>query len=391
MATGTITAVNAGTGLTGGGTGSSVTLSVEFGGGGTSQSAARSDHNHNTTYWRLAGNSGTTSGTHFLGTTDDVPLELRVNSTRALRLVPSAGTPNLVGGYGGNSVGSAVKGAVVAGGGASGKENKATGDYSTIGGGWENTVSDILATVAGGCGNLASGFGSAVGGGCFNTASNERSVVAGGYGNTASGLRSAVGGGLWNRAEGTESTVPGGSYNWATGNYAFAAGRRAKAGAQGCFAWADSTDADFTVSDADRFAARAGGGVYFYTTSSLTAGSYLAAGSGSWASVSDRNVKERIVPVDEMQVLKKLASVPISTWSYATEQPTVRHMGPMAQDLYATFALGDSDKSIATVDADGVALAAIQGLYQLLQKKDAEISDLKARLARLEALLDKRH
>jgi hypothetical protein len=62
----------------------------------------------------------------------------------------------------------------------------------------------------------------------------------------------------------------------------------------------------------------------------------------------------------------------------------------MAQDLHAQFGLGDSDKSIATVDADGVALAAIQGLYRLVQTKDAEITDLKARLARVEALLASR-
>ena len=37
-------------------------------------------------------------------------------------------------------------------------------------------------------------------------------------------------------------------------------------------------------------------------------------------------------------------------------------MGPMAQDFFAAFGLGDSDKHITTVDADGVALAAIRGL-----------------------------
>ena len=35
--------------------------------------------------------------------------------------------------------------------------------------------------------------------------------------------------------------------------------------------------------------------------------------------------------------------------------------GPMAQDFYAAFGLGNSDKSIGLLDASGVALAAIQG------------------------------
>jgi len=49
------------------------------------------------------------------------------------------------------------------------------------------------------------------------------------------------------------------------------------------------------------------------------------------------------------------------------------------------------------VDADGVALAAIQGLYQSLQEKDAqlvqqqgEMESVKSRLAEIEALLEER-
>jgi len=64
----------------------------------------------------------------------------------------------------------------------------------------------------------------------------------------------------------------------------------------------------------------------------------------------------------------------------------------MAQDFYAAFGLGGDDKQISTVDTDGVALAAIQGLYQLNQELEAEnvaqqaqIDSLEARLATLEA------
>jgi len=51
-------------------------------------------------------------------------------------------------------------------------------------------------------------------------------------------------------------------------------------------------------------------------------------------------------------------------------------MGPMAQDFWAAIGLGDSDKSITTVDADGVALAAIQGLHQVVQERDQRIAPL---------------
>ena len=51
----------------------------------------------------------------------------------------------------------------------------------------------------------------------------------------------------------------------------------------------------------------------------------------------------------------------------------LQHIGPMAQDFYAAFHLGDSDKAIGMQDAEGVALAAIQGLHQLVQEKAAKI------------------
>jgi hypothetical protein len=88
--------------------------------------------------------------------------------------------------------------------------------------------------------------------------------------------------------------------------------------------------------------------------------------------------------------------MPINTWNYKSEDPSIRHMGPMAQDLHAAFGLGDSDKAITTIDADGVALAAIKGLYDQLKEREGEIAaqkreltELKVRLAALEAALQK--
>jgi hypothetical protein len=59
----------------------------------------------------------------------------------------------------------------------------------------------------------------------------------------------------------------------------------------------------------------------------------------------------------------------------------------MAQDFYAAFNVGTDDKHIATVDEDGVALAAIQGLNEKLKDKDARIEALEKRLADLEQLV----
>jgi hypothetical protein len=92
--------------------------------------------------------------------------------------------------------------------------------------------------------------------------------------------------------------------------------------------------------------------------------------------VSDRTVKRDIEPVDEQLVLDSVSHLPISTWSYRTENPAVRHLGPMAQDFYAEFGLGDSDRSYDPIDAHGVALAAIKALYEQLQRQNTRIEQL---------------
>ena len=106
-------------------------------------------------------------------------------------------------------------------------------------------------------------------------------------------------------------------------------------------------------------------------------GAVLASGSSTWSVLSDRNAKTAIESVDGREVLKKVAAMPLNTWQYKTQDPKFRHMGPMAQDFYAAFQLGESDTRIDTVDTDGVALAAIQGLNTLLIEKDEQIAALR--------------
>jgi hypothetical protein len=197
-----------------------------------------------------------------------------------------------------------------------------------------------------------------------------------------------VGGGEGNIAGGTAATVPGGSNNAAQGDMSLAAGHRAKANHGGAFVWADSNDFDFASTADNEFSARATGGVRFVSgidgSGNPTAGVTLAAGGGSWSSISDLNAKANFSSVDGQDVLASLAEVPITTWNYKAQDASIRHMGPMAQDFYAAFGLGESDTSITTVDADGVALAAIQGLYELLQETRAENAALEARIGQLE-------
>jgi hypothetical protein len=114
-------------------------------------------------------------------------------------------------------------------------------------------------------------------------------------------------------------------------------------------------------------------------------GAYLSVG-GTWTNGSSREFKQGIVAIDSMDVLDKVTALPISIWRYKNSAEG-NHVGPMAEDFKAAFGLGNDAQHIATVDADGVALAAIQGLNQ---KLEAENAALKARLDALEARIDRR-
>lgn len=110
----------------------------------------------------------------------------------------------------------------------------------------------------------------------------------------------------------------------------------------------------------------------------------------SFTTSSDRNAKTDIATVDVREVLRKTVELDLKWWSF-TNGVGVRHIGPMAQDFRAAFGTGGDDTAIATVDADGVALAAIQGLNQKLEEelafREREIRKLGNRLEELEKQL----
>ncbi|HEY7066425.1 MAG TPA: tail fiber domain-containing protein [Chloroflexota bacterium] len=103
------------------------------------------------------------------------------------------------------------------------------------------------------------------------------------------------------------------------------------------------------------------------------------------ASLSDRNKKANFAAVNAREVLGRVVSLPIETWNYLSQGPAIRHIGPMAQDFHTAFGVGEDDTHINMVDANGVALAAIQGLYQVVQEQEMQLTVLEARLAALEA------
>jgi hypothetical protein len=306
---------------------------------------------------------------------------------------------------------------------AGGQQNQIEGNFGSIGGGYYNIIRDNAdaCTIAGGWQNSiqTNADGSTISGGTGNTILSEgngftlNSTIAGGVGNqiearcstsTISGgesnsilhtMGATIGGGQRNTNSGYMATIPGGAMNRAEGNYSFAAGRRALALYAGTFVWADNTGSEFTSTNPNEFAVRATGGVRLVTAvngnGTPTAGVTLATGSGTWSSLSDRHAKENFTPTNAREVLDKVAALPMTSWNYKTQEKSVRHLGPMAQDFHAAFGLGENDRTITTVDADGVALAAIQGLNAKLEEqikaRDARIAELESRLAGIEKLL----
>jgi hypothetical protein len=389
----------------------------------------------------LRANGNPTNGA-FLGTTDNRPIEIKVNGQRALRIeyaeLPAPAylgySPNIVGGSSFNLVSNGFSGAVIGGGGSEFFPNLVGNDHATVVGGHGNKATGVASTAMGEITTASGNASTAMG----------RETVANGSGATAMGWKTT-----------------------ASGTYSTAMGYRAKANHSGAFVWSDSTITDFVSSAANQFLIRASGGVGINTPTPgamlqvgdvNTSGSQgmmrFASRSGTGAAnrywdigvpqggenlsgkfysfviddpqlgadpevvvrwdtgnvgigvtnpvsrlhvngtvtatafnpPSDRNLKENFRAVDPQQVLAKVTALPISEWNFIGDAATP-HVGPMAQDFHAAFGLGTDERHIATVDADGVALAAIQGLNEKVEvrNRNAEVSirELKAENAEL--------
>jgi hypothetical protein len=315
-----------------------------------------------------------------------------------IRVWQNADSPSIIGGHESNvMVGASTFGATIAGGGSDLEPNRVGAKFATVGGGENNHATGIASTVSGGSRGRATATFATVGGGDQGNATGFMSTVSGGVWNFANGEASTVSGGYGHYAQGDYSTVPGGGYNRAGANYTFAAGWRAKAEHTGAFVWADYNHTDFASTTANQFNIRASGGARIFSNSAATVGVQLAAGGAAWSALSDREAKRDVEAVDAREVAARLAEIPISRWTYTDDESATPHMGPMAQDFHAAFGLGHSDKHLTTTDVDGVALAAIQGVYQMVRDRDAriaeqaaEVADLRERLAALEALVRER-
>jgi hypothetical protein len=309
----------------------------------------------------------------------------------------------------GGGVGNTASGGATVGG---GNNNDASGTSATVGGGEDNTATGLFSTVGGGTENTADAAYTTISGGGPSDPNNQTTTnnvvtddygTIGGGGNNQAGdaagtstdaIYATVGGGQENTASGVSATVPGGYNNIAAGDYSFAAGHTARANHDGAFVWAGDSVLSVASTGDNQFIVRASGGMWLGTNNAVTipagrfintsTGAHLTAG-GVWTNGSDAALKENFAAVDPLAILRGVLAMPIQSWNYIAEDDGTLHIGPTAQDFYAAFGLGQDDVSIGTIDADGVALAAIHWLYQVVEDKDARIAELEQANADLEA------
>jgi len=266
-----------------------------------------------------------------------------------------------------------------------------------------NSFAAGLATTASGSESVAlgnNGTASAERAFAFNGTASAVGAVAIGSGAQATGDDalamgpSSIAGGLASVVIGP--SIANGSFgvaiglqNSASGNFSVAIGKNARtAGRQGSVVLGDgcagfSSDSVYPTAN-NQFVVRGCGGIRIFTSQNLSSGVEVAAGGGSWSSISDRNRKENFANVDLEDVLQRIRDMPVSTWNYKTEGRDTRHIGPMAQDWQAAFGFSSDSLRINTGDFDGINFAGIKALEKRTESQRVLVEAQAARLEQLE-------
>jgi hypothetical protein len=213
--------------------------------------------------WSLTGNAGTTSGTNFLGTTDNQRLEFRVNNNPVLRLntdsTITAWFASASGRYSlnlteGSTLATAGYGTIIGGTDhvltspahslsaiVGGYNNIVEGQNDGILGGWRNRIvgvnTSMAAIIGGESNNIRQGVSpimrhAAIMGGFRNEISESGSAIAGGFSDTVSATNAFIAAGEFNKITGGNSAILGG-YGLTLGSYSVGTRAFAPASANG--------------------------------------------------------------------------------------------------------------------------------------------------------------
>jgi hypothetical protein len=348
--------------------------------------------------WRIGGNAGTTAS-HFLGTRHDADFFILVNNAQTGRMSISNVQLGLQAGRLNNLSQSVAIGrealynangnsAIVAIG------DKALYSSNPVANEAYNTAigyraatqsvnayaltavgSNALSSLVSANDNTAIGAFALVNqqSGINNTAFGHRALfnLTSGSNNTAlghfAGLNVTTGSN--NTFLGTEADVTAGNGNLSN---ATAIGHQTKVSSSNTMAFGN---ANVTKWAFNRYSTDANMALQVGTDASNGNGAYLTS-AGNWVNTSDVHKKENFSPVPHKALMQQLKQLPVTQWKYNGSEAL--HIGPMAQDFYTLFGVGADDKTISTVDAAGVVLAALQALVLEHQELKAALNHLQA-------------
>jgi hypothetical protein len=328
--------------------------------------------------WRLTGNSGTTPGVNFLGTTDGQPLEIRANGVGIGTTAPSAKLHVVSSG-----ASEAVRGI-----------HASSGTYGALAVVKEPTQVEtgLRAGVYGSVGLGPIDYAGFFDGRVYAALNTNGDAVTGIH------LPSGTYGALASVTQVGEFTYPTAVYGFAgEGGYAGQFDGQVTVSGAANSVFNSSNASSDPSSAAVRGASNAGFGVrgessgvgvsgYNYASAhyahlatpsfaglfggdvrisghmpgqqaNLLVNGDLSVSEVAYAKLliltSDRNMKTNFAPVDPREILRRVIGLNVQRWSFTNDVAAV-HVGPMAQDFYAAFGVGLDDKHICTVDAEGV-------------------------------------
>jgi hypothetical protein len=239
--------------------------------------------------------------------------------------------------------------------------------------------------------------------GSYSSALGYGVTAGGGYstaiGNGANaGGQSSVAIGLSSKATSLGSLAFG-IFAESNGTYSTAMGNYVKTNHAGSFIIGDRSESSYDSSSAlNEMTMRFAGGYRLFTNAACSTGVYMAAGNSGWTNYCDRNKKENFRPIDGEQILIKIKEMPITEWNYKGVDPSVKYIGPVAQDFFAAFKLGGKDSlGINSICMDGINIAAAQALEKRtaelktavieLQHANEKIAAMEKRIEKLEQMI----